>query len=549
MKKFTLTFALSSAFCFSQLFAFAQSNDASSVWVTINKAESVPVLQNDQWKSADAQVQKLLRDFDVTSINKAVPDSKQEALQKVYELTCNCDGDAFVEALNRNEAFSQAEPAPQYSLLNSSPEPNDYNLQFNEDYALDLINAQNAWEFTTGNPQVILGVSDGSFLSQHEDLQNKYVSMTNSQGVTMYYYYHGTAVATGVAGSTNNGSGKSAIGYDCKLALNTIGYNQMLQLAYGGARVINVSWSSGCWYSPYYQMIIDEISDLGVVIVASAGNGGTCGGADNLVYPSALDGVISVTSVGPNDNHERAIGDPNSTHQHNSTVDLCAPGYDVALTIAPGVYMTGNGTSFASPYVTGTIGLMLSIRPCLTPTQIEDILKLTAADVYSVNPADYYGKLGAGRLDAGAAIAYVYNMMPCSDLTSPTVVTPPTTVGSGVGVMSANNNVAPIAPVDNVQANEQEISNSSREQNGLESVEPFTAKLFPNPTNDIVNIQWNTPQDFQLEVYGPTGALIDSKEINHTINSTRLDIEHTGVYMIRMIRDGQTLWHQRVIRL
>ena len=548
MKKFTLTFVLSSSFLFTQMFAFAQSNSEASVWVTINKTEAVPTLQNDQWRSADAQVQKLMRDFDVVSINKAVPDSKQEALQKVYELTCNCDGDAFTAALNRSEAFSQAEPAPQYDLLSSSPEPDDYHLQFNQDYALDLINAQNAWEITTGNPQVILGVSDGSFLEQHEDLQNKYVSLNNSQGVTMYYYYHGTAVATGVAGSTNNGSGKSAIGYDCKLALNTIGYNQMLQLAYGGARVINVSWSSGCWYSPYYQMIIDEITDLGVVIVASAGNGGTCGGADNLVYPSALDGVISVTSVGPNDNHERTMGDPSSTHQHNSTVDLCAPGYDVALTIAPGVYMTGNGSSFASPYVTGTIGLMLSIRPCLTPEQIENILKLTASDVYSVNPADYYGKLGAGRLDASAAVAYVQNMTACSDLTS---TSSPTVVGTGVGVMSANNGVEPIAPRYNDQVEDQENNSNARDENGLNtnSLETFTAKLFPNPTNGNVNIQWNTPQNFQLEVYGPTGALIDSKEISHSTKSTSLDIEHTGVYIIRMISDGQTLWHQRVIRL
>jgi hypothetical protein len=103
------------------------------------------------------------------------------------------------------------------------------------------------------------------------------------------------------------------------------------------------------------------------------------------------------------DNHERFYGDATSTHQHNLTVDICAPGYDVALSTAPGVYVTGNGTSFASPYVSGTIALMISVNPCLTPDQVEFILKSTAVNIDEMNPS-YVGLLGAGRLDASAAV-------------------------------------------------------------------------------------------------------------------------------------------------
>ena len=46
---------------------------------------------------------------------------------------------------------------------------------------------------------------------------------------------------------------------------------------------------------------------------------------------------------------------------------------------------------------------MLAVNPCLTLEQIEQILKASAFPLDSLNPL-YSGKLGAGRLDAGAAV-------------------------------------------------------------------------------------------------------------------------------------------------
>ena len=95
-------------------------------------------------------------------------------------------------------------------------------------------------------------------------------------------------------------------------------YNEMLSATYSGAKVINCSWSSSCSYNGYAQQVIDEVYNNGSVIVASAGNGSTCGGASNLVYPASYNHVISVTSIGAMDNHERFMGNPSTTHQHNS---------------------------------------------------------------------------------------------------------------------------------------------------------------------------------------------------------------------------------------
>jgi len=556
----------------------AQSNiSTNSLWVTINNENAVPYELNGKLVSDDAEINQLIQEYAIVTAEKALPDSRKKALQKVYEVTCFCNADKLAEVMNRSTAFSQAERAPEYELLSTPLSTDDYTLNFSQDYALDLINAEQAWGYTTGDTSVILGISDGSFLEQHEDLASEYVSVINSQGVSMNMYYHGTAVAITAAGATNNTAGKSAIGYDCKMALNTLGYNQMLQLSYGGAKVINASWSSGCFYSSYYQSVVDEILENESIIVASAGNGGTCGGAQNLVYPASLEGVISVTSVGPQDNHERHIGDPTSTHQHNAAVDLCAPGYDVALTIAPGVYMTGNGSSFAAPYVTGTIGLMLSLRPCLTATEVENILKLTAVDIYGQN-ANYQGMLGAGRLDAGAAIEHVFNMGACNSGGNNPVIgvgsTPPLTSGvgvlspnpgalpstpplnPGVGVLNPNPGAQPTHDIGTTVQDPTNTHNGGNErvvgENASDDITdelPFEAMLYPNPTNDIANIKWNKAMNMELRIVDSKGSLIQTQSIYEGQQSSRVALGQRGVYFLSLTNGETTVWSQKLIKL
>jgi hypothetical protein len=90
-------------------------------------------------------------------------------------------------------------------------------------------------------------------------------------------------------------------------------------------------------------------------------------------------------------------------------VDICAPGYDVAISAATGWYLTNSGTSFAAPFVSGTVALMVAANPCLTNDQIETILKETAVNIDNLNPA-YAGKLGAGRLNSAEAVSRASNL-------------------------------------------------------------------------------------------------------------------------------------------
>lgn len=380
--------------------SFAQQ---AVVWATVPDYASLllnkTALKN-RVTSTNPALQQVFENLPITSIEQALPASRSPKLLKVYEIKCNCEASELMRQLeSKSTYFKKLE-----NLGSAEPlyTPNDYSLAMPNDYALDLINAKGAWDITQGNISIVIAITDFNYFPNHEELVNKidYITPNNNSA----YPDHGTAVAITAAGETNNNMGKSSIGFNSPLQLRPAYYNQILEASASGIRIVNVSWTNTCNYSTYAQAVLDEVYANGTIVVAAAGNGGTCYGATNLVYPAAHDHVFSVTSVGPWDNHERVMGNPNTTHQHNATVDLCAPGYDVAISTYPGTYITGNGTSFAAPMVSGTIALMLAVNPCLTVDQIEFILKETAVNIDAMNPA-YVGMLGAGRLDAQAAVA------------------------------------------------------------------------------------------------------------------------------------------------
>jgi len=370
------------------------------VWAKVNAIEALKLTKgtDNVLSSSNAAVNTLLTSMQVQSIEKAFPASRSRELMNVVELTCACDEQDLLQAVAKNTLFINPEIAATPQVLFT---PNDFSTAIANDYALNLIGAQAAWDITRGDSSIVIAITDANFHLSHEELVGKYAYVSPN---TSTDYTHGTAVAITAAGRTNNQLGKSSIGFNSSLQLRAMGYNQVLEASYAGARVINMSWAASCYFNSYAQQAIDEAWANGSVLVASAGNGSTCGGASNLVYPAAFNHVIAVSSVGPYDNHERTIGNAATTHQHNASVDICAPGYDVALSTAPGVYLTGNGTSFASPMVSGTVALMLAANPCLTPDQVEMILETTAVNIDAQNPA-YVGQLGAGRLNAGAAVA------------------------------------------------------------------------------------------------------------------------------------------------
>jgi hypothetical protein len=389
------------AFFLMENFAFSQE---SKLWVRFDNTVFLPHVNSvGRLISTSEELNLLINDNDMTGFIQALPDSKSKNLQNIYEVSFFGNNEDVSISLSKLPFIGLVEKAPDYQVLYT---PDDYNiaLSINNDtidqYALDLINAQAAWDLSHGSDSVVIAISDQNYYQHHVELEGKiaYYDSTNLATET-----HGTAVAILTAGNTNNGIGLSSIGFESKLALYQMTFNEILVASYAGADVINISWTSGCYYTQTQQDVINEAYNNGSFIIAAAGNGTTCGGADSLVYPASYTNVFSVTSVGPTNNHERFIGDPSSTHQHNLAVDVSAPGYDVTISPSLNWYLNSSGTSWAAAYVTGTVGLMLSLNKCISNIDIELILKNSSQNIDSLNPL-YAGKIGQGRLDAHEAL-------------------------------------------------------------------------------------------------------------------------------------------------
>ena len=380
--------------------SFTAEAQSARVWARISDRQSTPrLLENGTIGSTNPSFANALNQLGVTDVHQALSNSKNEKLQEVYEFNCSCDASSLENTLRSFPGVvAEIERAPEYKTLYV---PNDYNAEFGTNYALDLIKAQQAWNQTQSNAGIIVGISDENLNPYHEELAGK---------ITYYDYHntlpseHGTAVAIIAAGKTDNQVGLSSIGFNSSIAFYEMNFNQLLAATYAGIDVINLSWFSGCSFSQFEQDVIDEVYLNGTFIVAAAGNGTTCGGPSAMAYPASYNHVFSVTSIGEFDNHEENIGDPHTTHQHNSAVDLAAPGYKVNISDSPVNYMTASGSSYAAPFVTGTVALMLSVNPCLDNDEIEQILKNSSNNIDVFNP-NYAGSLGAGRLNANAAVS------------------------------------------------------------------------------------------------------------------------------------------------
>ncbi len=432
--------------------AYAQQH----ILLQFSAQDKVPVISYDETSkiysviSTDNLLTGIFASFTITKFTKEYPHAhlvkhpNAEPLDRVYHIETSGDINNLYKQLQK--AKSSVITGTIYFV--EKPEilvvPNDYSLVTfnpvcvvrNSQAQNNLINAPAAWDISTGNPNIKIGITDQNFSRTQEDI----VAKINLDNAVAYGggSSHGTAVAVLAGGNTNNGVGLASIGYNCKIDLYDLGaIDYILTAAMNGARVVNCSWYNSCSFISFDQDMIDMIySTYHTVIVVSAGNA-SCGGSEFDVYPASYNHVISVTSVGHyislaefancpssynvKDVHNAYPNLPqNGSHQHNINVDLCAPGYVVAIPnvnaipSAPNTtYSGGTGTSFSSPFVAGTAALILSVNPLLTPDDVEAILKCSARDIYEIPyNIEYLNKLGWGRLDAGQALQLAQTWVP-----------------------------------------------------------------------------------------------------------------------------------------
>lgn len=217
----------------------------------------------------------------------------------------------------------------------------------------------------------------------HEDLKANYRSLKSKYDKDPMG--HGTHCA-GIAGAvSNNKIGVASFSQNNEFVeitsitvLSSFGggtqagiIKGMIEAADAGADVISMSLGgrSNDRSQKAYQEAVEYCNKKGAIVVVAAGNSN----ADaKLFAPANAPGAITVSALGPDLNRAAF-----SNFIQNVDYGIAAPGVNIFSTTPKNQYASFNGTSMATPYVAGLVGVMKSINPKLTTREVYDILKKT----------------------------------------------------------------------------------------------------------------------------------------------------------------------------
>ena len=335
------------------------------------------------------------------------------------------------------------------------------------------IDAPAAWDITTGDPNLVVSVIDTGILKQHPDLIGRFVggydfiqnpavandgdgrdadaadagdwceeSSSNSS-------WHGSHVAGTIAAAANNAYGITGINWKSKIlpvrALGKCGgdFSDIAEAIVWSAgvhvdgvpdnpnpaRVINMSLGAFVDAScpAGLQSAINTAIGAGAIVVVSAGNDAA---ATSKYSPANCDGVITVGASERN-------GHMAYYSNYGPELDISAPGggdYQIPPTFVNMILSTINsstrtsdqgemiiagyqGTSMASPHISGIISLMLSLKPVMTSGQVLQVLQDTATP-YTPEQNCIVDTCGQGGIaNAGRAVKAILGD---TTITSPT---------------------------------------------------------------------------------------------------------------------------------
>lgn len=329
-------------------------------------------------------------------------------------------------------------------------EPND--ALYAKQWHYPAVQLPQAWDFSQGQ-EVVVAVIDTGVLLAHPDLKNQllagydFISDTNmardgdgrdnnpddpgDSAILGASSWHGTHVAGLVGAQSQNKTGVAGVAWQAKIMplrvlgkgggtvndiVQAVRYAAGLSNASGTlpskrADIINISFGSSS-ASQAEQEALQEAMNLGVIVVAAAGNSNSSAS----FYPASYAGVISVAATD-------ASGNRASYSNYGSRIDIAAPGGDMSQDldgdgnpdgilstyvdassgVRRGSYGYMQGTSMATPQVTGILALMKALNPALDTSKARSLLQSCALSTGS-QTCRRDDELGYGQIHALLAV-------------------------------------------------------------------------------------------------------------------------------------------------
>lgn len=288
----------------------------------------------------------------------------------------------------------------------------------------ELANLPVAWDTSTGSNAVVVAVVDSGVVTAHPDLAPKlepgYDFVSDAAGLDGNgldadpsdpgfdaggrWIFHGTHVAGTIGAAANNGVGGAGVAWNARVmpirvldgrdgttydVLQGVRYaaglaNDSGRVPARRADVINLSLGDDAACSTTEADVFRQVAQAGVHVVASGGNTPSSAARS----PARCPGVVSVGAA-------TAAGTRASYSAFGNAIALLAPGGDMNVDVnadgfPDGVYSTHatrsgtavlpsydflQGTSMAAPHFAGIVALMKSVKPSLTPTEVESFIE------------------------------------------------------------------------------------------------------------------------------------------------------------------------------
>lgn len=388
------------------------------------------------------------------------------------------------------------EPSVRYTRKST---PNDplYPYQWGP----QVINAEEAWEYTTGGSWNVIAVIDDAIDWNHPELYDQvwygydFGMDDNDPTPDDPSQNHGTHVTGTIAAKIGNNAGMAGMVNDTiyfakvtdatydpeegnfsDVAIVDALYSISFQPRIG---VVNMSLGGGAPSAAMEQACNANWNNNKILVVASGNES-----ASTVSYPAAFNACMAVGSVGANGVNMYFAAYSN----YGSAQEIVAPGgdqgagYGILSTVLFNEFDAMEGTSMACPHVAGVAGLMKAANPALSNLDIRNILNTTATD-YGTTGWDQV--FGYGMVNAGLAVQTAVNF-------------------SSLGAT--------------------EGSDKSR------------VSLYPNPCTDALNINSDGLQvQGAIEVYDLSGKMVFAQ------NSGQGDVQSIGVqhlpkgmYLVRL---------------
>ncbi len=393
--------------------------------------------------------------FNFFQKNKAKFNDKY-GLSRIYEIRYKNN----ISPLKLSKIFSKSNlieySCPVYKPILQSI-PND--SLFSKQNYLNEILATDSWEITTGDSNIVIAIIDTETDNLHEDLVNNIWQNPGESGIdfdgndkrfngldddengkiddwhgwdflsNLTYeeeqqgiiredndtrlnaeyspFFHGTSVAGAASAVTNNKIGISSIGFNTKIlpikvqSDNGVGWRASEGILYAamlGADIINCSWL-GLGRSDFEFDVIRQVTDMGCLIVAAAGNSSVCINEDDTYIRNCK----YVLYVGGTDGKK-----PADLSNFGIPITTYSPAISILTTSPNNKYEEVNGTSLSTPICSGLAALIKSIHKDWAPEQIRHQIR-SCSDSFNLNENLFERKNFFGKVNSLASLNHNRN--------------------------------------------------------------------------------------------------------------------------------------------